>query len=95
MKDRAADWLRALSEHKKADMDLLTREFINRHKMSCVEKWKHKAEIWKQKQGPSESVDDYVAAMQAAAKRIDMPETYLADAIMEGLQPKLRLHVLH
>jgi hypothetical protein len=25
MKDRAADWLRALTEHKKADMDVLTR----------------------------------------------------------------------
>jgi hypothetical protein len=95
MKDRAADWLRALPEHKKADLDVLTRKFVNRHKMSCVEKWRQKAEIWKRKQGSTESVDDYVAAMQAAARRIDMPETYLADAIMQGLQQDLRLHVLH
>jgi hypothetical protein len=63
--------------------------------MSCVEKWRQKAELWKRKQGSTESVDDYVAAMQAAAKRIYMPETYLADAIMQELQPELRLHVLH
>jgi hypothetical protein len=95
MKDKAADWLRALPEHKKAEMDLLTRVFITRHKMLRVEKWRQKAEIWERKQGPTECVDDYVAAMQAAVRRIDMPEIYLADAIMQGLQTELRLHVLH
>jgi hypothetical protein len=40
MKDRAADWLRALPEHKKKDIDSLTQEFIVRHQLSCVEKWK-------------------------------------------------------
>jgi hypothetical protein len=40
-------------------------------------------------------VDDYVATMEATARRLNMPEPYLADAIMQGLQPELRLHVLH
>jgi hypothetical protein len=95
MKDRAADWLRALPEHKKQDTDSLTQEFISRHQLSCVEKWKQKAELWKRKQLPMESVDDYVATMQATARRLKMPESYLADAIMQGLHPELRLHVLH
>jgi hypothetical protein len=95
MKDRAADWLRALPEHKKQDIDSLTQEFILRHQLSCVEKWKQKAELWRQKQLPTESVDDYVATMQATARRLKMPEPYLADAIMQGLHPELRLHVLH
>jgi hypothetical protein len=47
MKDRAADWLRALPEHKKQDIDSLTQEFILRHQLSCVEKWKQKAELWR------------------------------------------------
>jgi hypothetical protein len=38
MKDRAADWLRALPEHKKKDINSLTQEFILRHQLSCVEK---------------------------------------------------------
>jgi hypothetical protein len=95
MKDRAADWLRALPEHKKKDIDSLTQEFIVRHQLSCVEKWKQKAELWRRKQLPTESVDDYVATMQATARRLNMPEPYLADAIMQGLHPELRLHVLH
>jgi hypothetical protein len=95
MKDRAADWLRALPEHKKQDIDSLTQEFILRHQLSCVEKWKQKAELWRRKQLPTESVDDYVATMQATARRLKMPEPYLADAIMQGLHPELRLHVLH
>jgi hypothetical protein len=95
MKDRAADWLRALPEHKKKDIDSLTQEFILRHQLSCVEKWKQKAELWRRKQLPTESVDDYVATMQATARRLNMPEPYLADAIMQGLHPELRLHVLH
>jgi hypothetical protein len=95
MKDRAADWLRALPEHKKRDINSLTQEFILRHQLSCVEKWKQKAELWRRKQLPTESVDDYVATMQATARRLNMPEPYLADAIMQGLHPELRLHVLH
>ena len=95
MKDRAADWLRALPEHKKKDINSLTHEFILRHQLSCVEKWKQKAELWRRKQAPTESVDDYVSTMQATARRLNMPEPYLADAIMQGLHPELRLHVLH
>jgi hypothetical protein len=38
MKDRGANWLRALPEHKKKDIDSLTQEFILRHQLSCVEK---------------------------------------------------------
>jgi hypothetical protein len=43
MKDRAVDWWRALPEHKKRDINSLTQEFILRHQLSCVEKWKQKA----------------------------------------------------
>lgn len=56
---------------------------------------RQKAEICQRKQALTESVDDYVAAMQAAARKIDMPETYLADAVMQGLKSELHLHVLH
>jgi hypothetical protein len=95
MKDRAADWLRALPEHKKRDINSLTQEFILRHQLSCVEKWKQKAELWRRKQLSTESVDDYVATMPATARRLNMPEPYLTDAIMQGVHPELRLHVLH
>jgi hypothetical protein len=91
IKDRAADWLRALPEHKKRDINSSTQEFNLRHQVSCVEKWKQKAELWRRKQ----SVDDYVATMQATARRLNMPEPYLADGILQSLHPKWRLQVLH
>jgi hypothetical protein len=33
--------------------------------------------------------------MQAAGNRVNMPENYLADAILQGLKPELRLFVQH
>jgi hypothetical protein len=33
--------------------------------------------------------------MQATARRLNMPEPYLTDVIMQGLHPELRSHVLH
>jgi hypothetical protein len=79
----------------KRDINSLTQEFILRHQLSCVKKWKLKAELWRRKQSQTKSVDDYVATMQATARRPNMPEPYLADAIMQGLHPELTVHVLH
>jgi hypothetical protein len=63
--------------------------------LTRVDRWRRTAEIWSRKQGPNESVDDYVAAMQSAASRVNMPEDYLADATLQVLKPELRLFVLY
>jgi hypothetical protein len=95
MKDQAADWLTALPRFHKDNIHVLKEEFMKRHRMTRVEKWRQTADIWKRRQGPTEPVDDYMAAMQAAARRVKMSQSSLADAIIQGLRPEIRLHVLH
>jgi hypothetical protein len=95
MRDQAADWLAALPETRKLYIQNLTHEFVKRHELLRVEKWRQTADLWKRKQPADESVDDYVASMQAAARRINMATDSLIDAIIQGLLPQIRLHVLH
>jgi hypothetical protein len=95
MCDQAADWLAALPDVRKMFIQDLMQEFVKRHELSRVEKWRQTADIWKRKQAIDESVDDYVASMQAAARRINMATDSLIDAIIQGLLPHIRLHVLH
>jgi hypothetical protein len=95
MRDQAADWLAALPDVRKMFIHDLMQEFVKRHELSRVEKWRQTADIWKRKQATDESVDDYVASMQAAARRINMTTESLIDAIIQGLLPHIRLHVLH
>jgi hypothetical protein len=95
MRDQAADWLTSLPDHKRLDIHDLFREFQSRYELSRVAKWKQTANLWKRKQEVNESVDDYIAAMQTLAKRINMPTDLVIDAIIQGLNPEIRLHVLH
>jgi hypothetical protein len=95
MKDQAADWLTSLPRFRKDDIHVLKDEFMKGHQMTRVEKWKQTADIWRRRQGPTEPADDYIAAMQAAARRVKMSQSSLADAIIQGLRAEIRLHVLH
>jgi hypothetical protein len=95
MEDHARQWLDSLPENKKADLPTLLLEFKKRHALTRVDKWRQTANIWSRRQGTDESVDDYFAAMQTAAKQIDMDSSSLNDALIQGLRPELRLHVLH
>ena len=56
---------------------------------------KKTTDIWSRKQGPNESTDDYIAMMENSARLINMPESSLCDAIIQGLHPDIRLFVLH
>jgi hypothetical protein len=85
MRDQAADWLTSLPDHKRLDIHDLFREFQSRYELSRVAKWKQTANLWKRKQEVNESVDDYIAAMQTLAKRINMPTDLVIDAIIQGL----------
>jgi hypothetical protein len=95
LKDQPADWLKSLPDHKKSSFEAVTTAFNERYALTRVDRWRQTAEIWSRKQIYNELVDDYVASLQAAGNRVIMPENYLADAILQGLKPQLRLFVLH
>jgi hypothetical protein len=94
MKDQARDWLASLPDDKKTHITILMDEFRKRHELTRVDKWKKTADIWKRQQLSQEPVDDYISSMQAAARRIKMSESLLADAIIQGMLPELRIYVL-
>jgi hypothetical protein len=94
LKGPAAIWLRSVPQRSLANFATLCQEFTERYALTRIEKWRQTSEIWKRRQGPQESTDDYIATMQLMAKRIDMPQTSLIDAILQGLRSEIRLMVL-
>jgi hypothetical protein len=94
MKDQARDWLNSLPDYKVNDIHDLITEFKKRHELTRVDKWRQTTDIWRRQQRADESVNDYVTSMQTAARRIDMADNMLVDAIIQGLLPEIRLFVL-
>jgi hypothetical protein len=91
LKGPAAIWLRSVPHRSLASFVALCQAFTERHALTRIEKWRQTSEIWKRRQGPQESTDDYIATMQLMAKRIDMPQASLIDAILHS---EIRLMVL-
>jgi Retrotransposon gag protein len=73
----------------------LTDEFKQRHAPSMVDKWRRTKDIWSRQQEATESVNDYISFMQAAAQKAGMDEGTLIHQIIRGLKPDIRLFVLH
>jgi hypothetical protein len=94
LKGPAAIWLRSVPHRSLASFVTLCQAFTERYALTRIEKWRQTSEIWKRRQGPQESTDDYIATMQLMAKRIDMPQASLIDAILQGLRSEIRLMVL-
>ena len=95
MADAAADWLRSLDESVQSDYDRLMKAFRTRYSLSDLDRWKKAASLWEKMQGASESVDSYITSVQNAARMVPITDTNLIRfAIIRGLRPQIRLHVL-
>ena len=95
MTEQASDWLTALPEVTTVSFSALVSAFKKRYDLSEAAKWKAEKDIWGRVQGKTESVDDYVTSMQLMANKVSMPAGTLKKAIIQGLQPELRLFVLN
>ena len=95
MADQAATWFSTLPMDVKTDFTGLQTTFKQRYAMSPIDKFRKSKEILHRTQAPSESVDDYFAWMQSAAEKVDLPESALKQAIIQGLRPNIRVFVLH
>jgi hypothetical protein len=93
-KGPAAIWLRSVPHRSLASFVTLCQAFTERYALTRIEKWRQTSEIWKRRQRPQESTDDYIATMQLMAKRLEMPQSSLIDAILQGLRSEIRLMVL-
>lgn len=75
--------------------DEFKRAFLQRFGPSQATKWKDASDIWSQQQGPTETVDEFVAKMLRMAKRVPLEdEAMLRYAVIRGLHQHIRAHVL-
>jgi response regulator of citrate/malate metabolism len=82
-------------QHITNDFTALQTTFKQRYAMSDIDKFRKSKEILHRTQASSESVDDYIAWIQSAAEKVDLPESALKQAITQGLRPNMRVFVLH
>jgi len=95
MTDQAADWLRSLPTATTMDFDSLVKEFKKRYAITDIDRWKKVSSVWSREQLPSESVDTFITDIRNAARIIPITDdTLLRFAVVRGLKPDIRLHVL-
>jgi hypothetical protein len=95
MIDEAASWVRALPKETSSNIKELYREFAKRFSLTDLDRWNKASMIWSRAQGPDEKVDKYVSEIRSAARVVPITDnTVLKFAIIRGLRPDIRLHVL-
>jgi hypothetical protein len=95
MKGQAAEWLNSSSTEDITDYDDLIAAFRERFALSDVQLCQKASRLWGREQSANETVDEYVADMRKAARQLQMTDdNMLRFAIMRGLRPAIRLHVL-
>jgi hypothetical protein len=95
MTDQAAAWLRSLPDAVTSDYGLLVREFRKRFSLTDIDRWRKASALWSRDQRKDESVDAYVTELQNAARLVPVKdETLIRFALIRGLLPAYRLHVL-
>jgi hypothetical protein len=95
MKGQAAEWLNSSSVEDISEYDDLIAAFRERFALSDVQLCQKASRLWGREQSATETVDEYVADMRKAARQLQMADdNMLRFAIMRGLRPAIRLHVL-
>jgi hypothetical protein len=95
MTDQAEDWLRSLPTTVVGDYKQLLQEFRKRYALTDIDRWKKASSMWSREQRPGESVDAYITDIKNAARVVPVrDETLLRFAMVRGLLPDVRLHVL-
>jgi hypothetical protein len=94
MHDGAADWSSTLKLEDTATYGALLRTFKENYYKSDQLKWKEASELWNQRQGVTERVDDFVTRVRRAARRLNIADDILHYAVLNGLRSNIRGHVL-
>jgi len=95
MADKAADWLRSLETPVQSDFDTLLAAFRQRYSSTDFDRCRKASFLWSREQQLTEPVDTYTTDIQNAARIIPIHDPDLIRfAIVKGLKPAIRLHVL-
>ena len=94
MTDNAHDWMTSLPDDQSDTIEHLLDAFKTRFAMTELHKLQ-KLDQWQRNQKATESVDDYITSIQNAAKKIPVKDNELIRlAIIRGLKPNIKLHVM-
>jgi hypothetical protein len=102
LKDAALRWYNTLPGPTKANWGLLQAAFNQRYGLNAQAEWQRASLVWKCHQTPGEAVLDFISRILQAADDAGIPADNPAaglnqrrHAVISGLKPTLRQHVLH
>lgn len=94
LRDGASGWYRELTDAVKNDFDRLTHAFVDRYRTNAITAWQDTAAAWTLKQGPQQTVDEYLDAMEKCTYKTNMLEEQKCHAMINGLRGNIRQQVL-
>ena len=90
----ASDWLSSLQGVEHRTYDQLIDAFKETFLPSPELKWTEASSLWKNPQQLNESVNDFLIRARKVASRLGMSDEVLHYAVINGLRPNIRTHVL-
>jgi len=95
LRDAAGYFFENLPESDKISWKAFKEAFLARFGRSEATKWRDARDIWSSPQGLDEQASDFIARIIRLSKRVpDIDESTLRYAILNGLRPAVRTHVL-
>ena len=93
MRENALAWLKSLEQNVVNNWDALRDAFIT--KFAAPEnKMTKNRDLMERKQGPNESVDEYIKQMQKLANYLEKSETDVVYMIIQGFRPSIKEKLL-
>ena len=94
LQDSASTWHHVLPEAEKDTWPHIRASFLARYGPNLQAGWQRASHLWSVQQQPGESVLDYIAKVQRAARDVNLPDEQQRFAVINGLRPAIRSHVL-
>ena len=94
LRDSALYWYDSLTEQQRTDFRDFKDAFLTRYSTSQLTGWQEAAEVWKAKQRPDQSVDNYINMMERKTAKINATPEQKIFAIINGLLSPIRSKVL-
>ncbi len=94
LQESAATWLQVLSDAEKDTFPHLRTAFLKRYGVDQQPDWQRASQLWTLQQQSGESALDFIAKIQRAARDVRMTEELQCLAVINGLRPSIRAHVL-
>lgn len=93
--DVAADWIEALPDATRQNIDSLYHAFRERFDSSEICRWKDAAAVFDRKQSDGESVETFITDLLNLAKKVPIKDSHIIKlTLIKGFLPHIRQHVI-